>query len=333
MMQVDGPDISIVVPAWNEEGNLEKLKATLIATLESLGREFEILFIDDGSTDGTFDLIARFAREDPRIRGLRMRKNVGKSNALAAGFESSRGRMVITLDADNQDDPSEIPRFLAKLEEGYDLVSGWKKVRHDPSSRVRASHLFNAVIRKLSGIPLHDFNCGYKAYRSEVVKAVPLYGEWHRFIPVLAADRGFRVTEVEVHHHPRTHGKSRYGFERYFRGFADCLAMQVVSRYRERPGHLFLGIGFTLLAIDVVLRFVTGLVASNADWMGSGWMGTPWLRFLMQVFFTVPFFVVGIQSILTGLLAELLVSRNPPRRHRTAVAEEVGALAEDGKRS
>ncbi len=312
------PHISVVVPAYNEEGNLGRLREGLVATLEATGKPFEILFVDDGSTDGTFGVIGAIAAEDPRVSGIRLRKNMGKSNALAAGFEAARGALVITLDGDNQDDPTEIPRFLAKLEEGFDLVSGWKKLRNDPSSRVRASHLFNWAVRKISGIPLHDFNCGFKAYRAEVVKAVPLYGEWHRFIPVLASDLGFRVAEVEVIHHPRTHGKSRYGLERYFRAFADCLSMLILSRYAERPGHLLAGTGFALFFLGLATRILSHFGGGSAPGGLLRFAGT-FLSGLMPI---------GVSFILVGMLAELIVSKSPPRRFRTAIAERVGGLAE-----
>lgn len=302
------PEISVVIPALNEVENLDTLFTNLTATLDSLRRPYEIIVVDDGSTDGTYEKVVEYSKHTPCIRGVRLRRNYGKSSALASGFELAIGTIVLTLDSDNQDDPAEIPRFLDRLEEGYDLVSGWKRVRRDPGTRIHASHLFNSVIRFLSGIQLHDFNCGFKAYRSEVVKTVPLYGEWHRFIPVLAADLGFRVTEVEVHHQPRSHGKSRYGIERYFRGFADCLSLMVLSRYAERPGHLFMGIGISLFLFGT---FLLGLmVAFQVGWRGLMFFGL--------------FSMLSLQFILIGLIAELLVNRVGLRRHRNAVRETVG---------
>ncbi|MCA9437993.1 MAG: glycosyltransferase family 2 protein [Candidatus Omnitrophica bacterium] len=308
-------DISIVIPAHNEEENLDQLRANLVSSLEPLNKSFEVIFIDDGSSDSTYAKMAKFSREDPRFKGIRMRKNVGKASALAAGFDAATGDIVFTMDADNQDDPSEIPRFLEKLEEGHDLVSGWKRTRHDPSQRVIASRIFNGAIRFISRVPLHDFNCGFKAYRAEVVKSLTLYGEWHRFIPVLAAHQGYRIAEIEVQHHPRVHGKSRYGWERYFRGFVDLLTILFLSQYSERPAHLFSGIGFVLGGLGFVislylsiLHFAQGTISGKYPMLSLG----------------VLLMILGAQFFFTGLIAELFVSRNPPQRHRTAVSERVG---------
>ncbi|MCA9428663.1 MAG: glycosyltransferase family 2 protein [Candidatus Omnitrophica bacterium] len=308
-------DISIVIPAHNEEENLDQLRANLVSSLEPLNKSFEVIFIDDGSSDSTYAKMAKFSREDPRFKGIRMRKNVGKASALAAGFDAATGDIVFTMDADNQDDPSEIPRFLEKLDEGHDLVSGWKRTRHDPSQRVIASRIFNGAIRFISRVPLHDFNCGFKAYRAEVVKSLTLYGEWHRFIPVLAAHQGYRIAEIEVQHHPRVHGKSRYGWERYFRGFVDLLTILFLSQYSERPAHLFSGIGFVLGGLGFVislylsiLHFAQGTISGKYPMLSLG----------------VLLMILGAQFFFTGLIAELFVSRNPPQRHRTAVSERVG---------
>ena len=312
MTSATTPDLSIVIPAFNEVDNLLRLAGSLTETLTETGLTYEIIFIDDGSTDGTFELIREIASSDKAVKGIRFRRNFGKSNALATGFELANGKVVITMDADNQDDPREIPRFLAKLDEGYDLVSGWKKIRLDPGTRVRASHLFNATIRALTGVPLHDFNCGFKAYRAEVVKEVPLYGEWHRFIPVLAADLGFKVTEVEVHHQPRTHGKSRYGWERYFRGLSDCLTILALSRYAERPGHLFYGAGFSMAGIGCIALLIALLTHSSGGILG----------FLAQL--TVGLIPLGAVVTMGGLLAEMLVARAGSRRYRKGIRERVG---------
>lgn len=302
------PEISVVIPAYNEEANIAALVHALLEVLGETGKPFEVVIIDDGSTDQTYARIQELTQENPIIRGVRMRKNFGKSTALAVGFDMAQGDVVITLDADYQDDPVEIPRFLEQIEAGYDLVSGWKKIRKDPSSRVHASHLFNAAIRWVTGVNLHDFNCGFKAYRKEVVKSIPLYGEWHRFIPVLAADLGFKVTEVAVCHRPRTHGKSRYGLERYFRGFADCVSVLLLSRYSERPGHLFMGTGIVLLAIGVFLSLAE-----------AAFPALPSMEYL-RLLDALP--EVGFQFFVVGLLAELITSRIGERKYQHAIREQ-----------
>jgi glycosyltransferase involved in cell wall biosynthesis len=318
----DNPEISIVIPAHNEAENLEQLRESLVASLEPLGKTFEVIVVDDGSTDDTYGKIAQFSSADPRFRGIRMRKNVGKANALAAGFDSVRGTTVFTLDGDNQYDPAEIPRFLEKLDEGYDLVSGWKRVRNDPKHRVLASRIFNGIIRLISRVPLHDFNCGFKAYRVEAIRGLTLYGEWHRFIPVLASDQGFRVAEIEVRHHPRLRGKSRYGWERYFRGFADCLTLMFLSHYSERPGHLFTGLGLlsggagaAISAFLAFLHFTQETIQGKYPLLGLG----------------ILLMILGTQFFFTGLLAELFVAKHPTRKFRTAIAERVGVEGDQPK--
>ena len=238
--------LSVVVPAHNEERSLPALTAELTAALGALGRPWEIVVVDDGSTDGTFATLTRLRAEQPALRVVRLRRNFGKAAALAAGFEHARGDVIVTLDGDGQDDPAEIPRLVAKLDEGFDLVSGWKARRRDPLARRLLSRIYNAVTGWVSGVRLHDMNCGLKAYRGEVARGLHLYGELHRFIPVLAHYEGFSVAEVPVNHRPREHGRSRYGPERYLRGFFDLLTVTFMGRYRYRPLHLFGGLGLLL---------------------------------------------------------------------------------------
>jgi len=226
----DTIQISVVIPALNEQPNLAPLKNALIESLEPIDRCFEVIFVDDGSTDGTYDEISGFARKDERFRGVRLKGRMGKAVALGAGFSVAHGEILIALDGDNQDDPREIPAFLEKIEEGYDLVTGWKKVRRDTGFRVLASNRFNGVVRWISGLPLHDFNCGFKAMRREVVDSLPLHGGWHRFIPVFANLAGFRVGEIAVEHRARMFGRSKYGFGRYLRGLVDCLRLFAIVR-------------------------------------------------------------------------------------------------------
>ena len=238
--------ISVVIPVHDEERSVALLYEELEAALEPGGEPWEAVFVDDGSTDGTFAALTRLHARTPNTRVVRLRRNFGKSTALAAGFAQAEGETVVTIDGDLQDDPAEIPRLLAKLEEGFDLVSGWKTRRRDPWRRRVLSKIFNAVTGRVSGLRLHDMNCGLKAYRAEVVRGLALYGELHRFIPVLAHYRGFRVAELPVNHRPRTHGRSRYGLERYLRGFLDLLTVTFMGRYRHRPLHLFGGLGLVL---------------------------------------------------------------------------------------
>ena len=245
--------ISVVVPLHNEERSIGLLHEELQAALDPLGEEWEAVYVDDGSTDESFSALTRLHAREDNVRVVRLRRNFGKAAALAAGFAQAAGERVVTIDGDLQDDPSEIPQLLAKLEEGFDVVSGWKTRRRDPLSRRLPSKLFNWVAGWMSGLRLHDMNCGLKAYRAEVVHNLVLYGELHRFIPVLAHEQGYRVAELPVNHRPREHGRSRYGLERYLRGFLDLLTVSFMGRYRHRPLHLFGGLGLLLGGSGVVL--------------------------------------------------------------------------------
>jgi glycosyltransferase involved in cell wall biosynthesis len=292
--------ISVVVPLFNEAQSLATLHAELARTFESQGLgAAEFVFVDDGSRDGSWAAIRAMATADPRVRGIRFRRNFGKAAALTAGFRAARGSIVFTLDGDLQDDPAEIPRLLAKLDEGYDLVSGWKTHRRDPLRRRIPSRIFNWVTGRVSGLRLHDMNCGLKAYRAEVVHGMRLYGELHRFIPVLAHNRGFRATELPVNHRPREHGRSRYGVERYVRGFLDLLTVSFIGRYRHRPLHLFGGLGLVLGTIGfVVLVYLTVLKA-----LGHAIGDRPLLTL------GVLLVVVGLQFFSLGLISEMLTSQ------------------------
>src|SRR5213075_1857509 len=241
--------ISVVVPVHDEERTVALLFDELQAALEPLDQPWEAVFVDDGSADGSFAALTRLHNLHDNVRVVRLRRNFGKAAALAAGFANAEGDVVVTIDADLQDDPAEIPRLLAKLDEGFDLVSGWKTRRQDPLSRRLLSRIFNRVTSAFSGVRLHDINCGLKAYRADVVHELRLYGELHRFIPVLAHYRGFRIAELPVNHRPREHGRSRYGVERYLRGFLDLLTVSFIGRYRHRPLHLFGGFGLALMLL------------------------------------------------------------------------------------
>ena len=289
-------DVSIVIPLLNEAESLPELYQRIVAALEEAGVSFEVLFVDDGSRDGSFETIRRFRENDDRVRAIRFRRNYGKSAALAVGFEAARGDAVVTMDADLQDDPAEVPGMVDLLGEGYDLVSGWKKDRKDPLSKRLPSKLFNRVTGIVSGLRLHDFNCGLKAYRREVVETIPVYGELHRYLPVLAHWAGFRVTETPVLHHPRKHGSSKFGLGRFTHGFFDLLTVYFVSNYTRRPLHLFGSFGLLSLGTGFgIALYLTWL------WLSGVGIGT---RPLLQL--SVLLMVLGIQLVSMGLIAEMI---------------------------
>ena len=292
--------ISIVIPLHNEERSIALLYDELQAALEPLGQEWEAVFVDDGSVDGSFAALTRLHNANENVRVVRLRRNFGKAAALAAGFGQARGETVVTIDADLQDDPAEIPRLLVKLDEGFDLVSGWKTRRRDPLRRRVLSRIFNWVTGRVSGLRLHDMNCGLKAYRAEVVRGMPLYGELHRFIPVLAQYRGFRVAELPVNHRPREHGRSRYGVERYIRGFLDLLTVSFIGRYQHRPLHLFGGLGLILGLIGFAILVYLTVVKALGHAIGE--------RPLLTL--GVLLVVVGLQFFSLGLISEMLTSQH-----------------------
>ncbi len=311
------PVLSVVVPVHDEERSVALLYDELQAALEPLELEWEAVFVDDGSTDGTFAALTRLHAAAGNVRVVRLRRNFGKAAALGAGFDQARGDTVVTIDGDLQDDPAEIPRLLAKLDEGFDLVSGWKTRRRDRLSRRLLSRVFNWATSLLSGVRLHDMNCGLKAYRAEVVHGLRLYGELHRFIPVLAHHRGFRIAELPVNHRPREHGRSRYGIERYLRGFLDLLTVSFIGRYRHRPLHLFGGLGLVLGLLGTgILVYLTIVKA-----LGHAIGGRPLL--LLGVLLVV----VGLQFFSLGLISEMITShheeRAPERERAEALVDEV----------
>jgi glycosyltransferase involved in cell wall biosynthesis len=295
--------ISVVVPVHNEERSVALLYDELRSALEPLDMQWETIFVDDGSTDGTFAALTRLHSSTDNVRVVRLRRNFGKAAALRAGFDQARGDTVVTIDGDLQDDPAEIPRLLAKLDEGFDLVSGWKTRRRDPLTRRLLSRIFNRVTGAFSGVHLHDMNCGLKAYRAEVVHGLRLYGELHRFIPVLAHYRGFRIAELPVNHRPREHGRSRYGVERYLRGFLDLLTVSFIGRYRHRPLHLFGGLGLILGAFGTaILVYLTVLKI-----LGNAIGHRPLL--LLGVLLVV----IGMQFFSLGLISEMITSHHEER--------------------
>jgi dolichol-phosphate mannosyltransferase len=295
------PRISIVIPVRNEQDDVAELTALL---KQVLGGSCEIIFVDDGSTDETWKRLTAL-HEPGLVRLVRFRRNFGKTAALRAGFALTRGDVVFTMDGDLQDDPREIPRFLAGLGQGYDLVTGWKKTRHDPAHKVVASRLFNAVVRITTGLSLHDVNCGFKVFRGELARSLDIYGEQHRFIPVLAAARGYRVGEIEVEHHARTHGRSKYGFSRLFKGFFDLVTVLLITRFAERPSH---GFGFAALV------FAIGAVLCSAAAMAlpDSWL-YPWLLLKAGIL------SLGVIVLLAaGWVAEIVLY-HAPAAHRPTV--------------
>jgi len=295
--------LSVVVPVHNEERSVAFLYDELAAVLEPLGLEWEAVFVDDGSTDGSFGALTRLHDAADNVRVVRLRRNFGKAAALVAGFDQAQGETIVTLDGDLQDDPAEIPRLLAKLDEGFDLVTGWKRERRDPLTRRLLSRIFNAVTSRFSGVRLHDMNCGLKAYRAEVVRGLRIYGELHRFVPVLAHYRGYRIAELPVNHRPREHGRSRYGPERYLRGFLDLLTVSFIGRYRYRPLHLFGGLGLVLGAGGLAILVYLTVLKIGGHAIGE--------RPLLTL--GVLLVVVGLQFFSLGLISEMITSHHEER--------------------
>ncbi len=315
-------DVSIVVPVYNEDESIEELSAWILRVLDSSELSGEIIFVDDGSTDASWSIIGELSRDHSEVQGLRLRHNQGKSAALQAGFQNASGEVVFTLDADLQDSPDEIPDMRKMIvDEGLDLVSGWKKKRHDPLEKKLPSKFFNKVTSLVSGIKLHDFNCGLKAYRREVVKSINLYGEMHRYIPLLAKWHGFtKIGEKVVHHRPRKYGKTKFGMERYITGFLDLISVVFVTRFKRKPMHFF--------GLFGTLSFVIGLVITVyviADKIFRLSYNLPVRDVVDQPLFFLALvaLIIGVQLFLAGFLAELIL-RVSPGGENGEVAESVG---------
>ncbi|MBQ0926182.1 glycosyltransferase family 2 protein [Saccharopolyspora endophytica] len=307
------PEVSLLAPAKDERDSLPKLFAEISEAMAGQHREWELVIVDDGSTDDSWQAITEHAALDPRIRGIRLRRNFGKAAALAAGVSELRGELMVTLDADLQDDPSEIPRLLAELDSGADLVSGHKAQRKDPLGKRLPSKVFNWFTGLITGLRLSDHNCGLKAARTEVYRRVPLYGELHRYIPALAHQLGYRVVERTVNHRARQHGVSKYGLERYARGALDLLTVMALTRYGRRPAHLFGGLGMLAGTLGtLVLLYLTGVWLFTDESIGTRPLLT--LGILLEIF--------GVQMISLGLLAELVL-------HRTGRDHDVTVLVAD----
>lgn len=311
-------DLSVIIPVLDERGSLAELYQQLTAVLSHVGREYEIIFVDDGSSDGSVELCRSFVHSDIRVTLIELRRNFGKATALQAGFQVAKGAIIITMDADLQDQPAEIPRFLEALEDGIDLVSGWKRDRQDPLTKTVPSKFFNFVTSILTGIKLRDFNCGFKAYRREVVESLDLYGELHRYIPVLAYASGFRTVEIPVNHQPRSYGKSKYRFERFIRGAFDLITVLFLGTFKRRPLHLFGLIGIALFGVGFTIDLYLSLL-----WI----TGTAWIGNRPLLIFGTLLIIVGIQVLIFGLLAEMVTAATYRRSEVRSLVRRVNRHA------
>ncbi len=293
-------DISIVIPAFNEAESLPELVSGIMKVEQIMKRKFEIIIVDDGSRDNTIEILRNLKKEYKNLRVISFRRNYGKSAALSQAFKAAEGTYIITMDADLQDDPVEIPNLIDKMEtDRLDLVSGWKKKRFDPLSKTLPSKLFNFVTSCLTGIKIHDFNCGLKAYRNDVIKDLAIYGELHRFLPVLAHWNGFKVGEIAVQHHPRKYGKTKFGISRFFNGFFDLLTVLFITRFQASPLHIFGMLGL----VSVFLGLVIELYLTVLWFMGEGIRNRP------LFFLGILGIIVGVQFIVFGLLGEMIAAR------------------------
>lgn len=318
--------ISVVIPVYNEQESLAVLHEELMRVAQSANMRFEILFVDDGSGDGSWDVIRSLSDKHADVHGIRFRRNFGKAAALSAGFAAARGDIIMTLDADLQDDPAEIPRFLAKLDEGFDVVSGWKQTRLDPWHKVFPSRVFNGMVSWLTGVKLHDHNCGMKCYRADVFREIKLYGELHRFIPVLAAARGFKVSEIAINHRPRKFGYSKYGVRRFVKGFLDLLTVKFLTGFGQRPQHLLGSIGLFSFALG---------------FLGMVWLAVTWVWRLYDhdafeplhqrpaLIYSAAAMLLGAQMMSIGFLAELITAYLSKDLESYSVKERTAARLSD----
>jgi glycosyltransferase involved in cell wall biosynthesis len=318
--------ISVVIPVYNEQDSLTLLHEELAQVAQSANLRFEILFVDDGSSDGSWDLIRELSEKHADVHGIRFRRNFGKAAALSAGFSAAHGDIIMTLDADLQDDPVEIPRFLAKLNEGYDVISGWKETRLDPWHKVWPSRVFNGMVSWLTGVKLHDHNCGMKCYRAEVFREIRLYGELHRFIPVLAAARGFKVGEITINHRQRKFGYSKYGMRRFVKGFLDLLTVKFLTGFGQRPQHLLGSIGLFSFALGT---------------LGMLWLAVTWMVRLVEptlfeplhqrpaLIYSAAAMLLGAQMTSIGFLAELITAYLGRDQESYSVKEKTTGVRHD----
>ena len=321
--------LSIIIPVYDEVQTLNILVREIDEVAREHGYQVEIIIVDDGSTDGSWAIIQDIAKADERVRGIRLRRNFGKTAALSAGFNAAHGEIVFTLDADLQDDPVEFPRFLEAMNNNLDVVSGWKLERHDPWHKVFPSRIFNWACSYLTGVHLHDHNCGFKCYRRQVLNEIHLYGELHRFVPVLASSRGYRVGEVVVRHRPRRHGRSKYGFGRLPKGFLDLLTVRFLTGFGQRPQHVLGTLGLLLFSVGcggiAVLTVAWFLTRAPFHW------GQPIHLTERAVFFySIIALLFGGQLISIGLLAELLASHVGRESTSYSIAEQTTGPGDNG---
>ncbi|MBN1389680.1 MAG: glycosyltransferase family 2 protein [Candidatus Thermoplasmatota archaeon] len=302
-------EVSIVIPVYNEEDNIKALHLRVSKEISRLTSRYEVLYIDDGSRDGTLKKLLNIADSDPRVTIVTFYRNFGKANALYTGFQHAGGDIVITMDGDLQDDPSEFKHFLDRLDEGYDLVTGWKYQRKDPLGKKIPSKLFNFLVRKMTGVNVHDSNCGFKAYRREVVQKIDVYGEFHRYLPMMASWRGFRVGEIKVKHHKRTHGRSKYGWERLFKGFMDLFSVSFLMKYGRSPLYLFGTLSGFFLALAVAGTVWT-VVDALMDITSMEWVFG--LVSLMLLFFSLTMFSFGL---LSEMMLQTVGHQNMTKNH------------------
>ena len=316
-------NLSVVIPVKNEEDSLVELHREICAVGEANQYKLDVVFIDDGSTDQSWQVMSELAAQDDRVQCLRFRRNFGKAAALRAGAQAARHGLIVTMDGDLQDDPAEIPRMIEKLNDGFDLVSGWKEVRHDPLGKTLPSKVFNWIVGWLIGVKLHDHNCGFKIYRREIFDEVKLYGEMHRFVPVLADARGFRIGEIPVNHRPRVHGASKYGWLRLPKGFLDLLTVSFLTGFNQRPQHMIGSFGLASFGVGTV-----GLCYMMVYWV---------LRMSFEAFsewaplhqrplliFSFGALLLGAQLMCMGFLAELIVARGQENKEPYSISERIG---------
>lgn len=314
-------DLSIIVPCYNEEESLPELRAWIERVMKQTQWTYEIIIVDDGSSDKSWSVVEDLAKQDSHVRGISFRRNYGKSAALNVGFDAAEGNVVVTMDADLQDSPDEIPALMNMiLEDGFDVVSGWKRVRHDPLSKTLPSKLFNATVRLVSDIKLHDFNCGLKAYKRDVVKSIEVYGEMHRYIPVLAKEAGFRkIGEKVVQHYERKFGHSKFGIERTIKGFLDLLSVTFMSKFGKRPMHLFGALGTLGFFIGFLAAAILGI---KKLWYVANGLMMERVTDSPYFYLALVFMVLGTQLFLTGFTAEL-VTRNAPDRNVYLIKKKI----------